>query len=346
MKVLGIETSCDDTCLALYDKESGLVFNKKFVQKKLTNLFGGVVPELAARIHIKQLIRFLKIFIKNNNISFKELSAIAYTGGPGLINCLLVGAHIAYGLGYVNNLPIIPVNHLEAHLLTPFLKRRNFNKKNIYPFLGLIISGGNTQLIAAHDLNNYQILGKNLDDPLGEVFDKISILLDLPSPGGESLAKLAKQGDKIYNFPKPITKDFNFSFSGLKTAVINFIKDNIFHIKKNFKIKANIAKSFESTVIELLSNKCRKAMLFTNFKKIIIAGGVSANVSLRNSFKIANNYIKGSKCIFSPISLCADNAAMIAYTGLMKLIYNKTYKISFLNCIKVDPHWSINNNIL
>lgn len=337
MKVLGIETSCDDTGIAIYDDFRGIIANKTYKQNKIHNLYGGIVPELASRAHMKNIIPLIKEVFKIAKISYYEIDCIAYTAGPGLIGSLLIGATLSKSLGFSWNIPIQEVNHIEGHLLTPMLENKNIS----FPFTALLISGKHTQIIKAVNLGNYEILGSSLDDAVGESLDKIAKLLGLGYPGGKKISELAKKNIyKNMNFPKPMiknNKNLNFSFSGLKTFVFNKIKKlNI----NDYKIKANIAYSFEKAIIDTLIIKTQRALEVTKHKNLIISGGVSANKKLR--FKFKEVFKKKKINIFYPsYDLCTDNGAMIAYVGMLNFKKNKSFKFDLK--INVKPKWLISD---
>ncbi|XBC37720.1 MAG: tRNA (adenosine(37)-N6)-threonylcarbamoyltransferase complex transferase subunit TsaD [Buchnera aphidicola (Meitanaphis elongallis)] len=331
MRILGIETSCDDTGIAIYDDTIGIIFNKLYDQSYLHNYYGGVVPELASRKHLEVLAVLIKNTLKEFNIDKRSINAIAYTAGPGLIGSLLVGAALATALAYSLNIPTILVNHMEGHLLTPML---GCNAPK-FPFVGLLVSGGHTQLIHAHSIGKYELLGESLDDAAGEAFDKVAKLLGLNYPGGPSLSKLAESGVLNYfNFPRPMINraNLNFSFSGLKTYVSNMIKKE----KIDFQTKANIAKEFENAVTDVLVSKSKKALEQLGYTTLVVSGGVSINVVLRSKLNcMAKNY---KKEIFFPKSeLCTDNGAMIAYVGMLRFKRFSSFDLKII----VYPKWSI-----
>ncbi|CAL4318467.1 tRNA (adenosine(37)-N6)-threonylcarbamoyltransferase complex transferase subunit TsaD [Buchnera aphidicola] len=331
MKVLGIETSCDDTGIAVYDVSRGLLINELYSQRKVHAHYGGIVPELASRVHAKKITILIDKVCKKINIS-NEIDLIAYTAGPGLVGSLLVGATFACSLGFSLNIPVLPVNHMEAHLLSPMLNYKSIK----FPFIALLVSGKHTQIIAAHHLGKYEILGQSLDDAAGEAFDKVSKMLGLKYPTGRILSDLAARGikDNLY-FPRPMLNhsNLNFSFSGLKTFTFNTIKNSILNMQK----KANIAKAFEDAVIDILLIKTKKALQKTGWKRLVIAGGVSANNVLRKRSKIMMNKFFNGKVFYSKLKLCTDNAAMIAYLGSLR---HKDVNSSLVE-IFVDPKWSI-----
>ncbi|QCI23628.1 tRNA (adenosine(37)-N6)-threonylcarbamoyltransferase complex transferase subunit TsaD [Buchnera aphidicola (Macrosiphoniella sanborni)] len=333
MKILGIETSCDDTGIAIYDSNKGLLINEILNQKKMNNIYGGIVPELASREHMKSIILLLKKVFKKYNIS-KEINLIAYTAGPGLVGSLLVGATFACSLGLSLNIPVLPVHHMEAHLLSPMLNCKSIQ----FPFIGLLVSGKHTEIIAAYKLGKYEILGNCLDDAVGEAFDKTAKLLGLKYPGGPELSNLARQGIKNkLCFPRPMIyhSSLNFSFSGLKTFSAEVIKK----CNKSIQEKANIARAFEDAVIETLLIKTKKALKKKKWNRLIIAGGVSSNLRLRyEAKKMIKKHFNGT-VFFSDLQYCTDNAAMIAYLGFMRA---KEANISPLE-ILVKPKWSMND---
>jgi len=333
MKILGIETSCDDTGIAIYDSEKGLLENEVYNQKKLHNIYGGIVPELASREHMKAMIFLLKKFFKNKNIS-EYIDLIAYTAGPGLVGSLLVGATFACSLGLSLNIPVLPVHHMEAHLLSPMLNFKSIE----FPFIALLVSGKHTQIIAAYRLGEYEILGNCLDDAVGEAFDKTAKLLGLKYPGGSELSKLACKGIKDYfYFPRPMIhhSSLNFSFSGLKT----FAAQTINKCNQSTQEKANIARAFEDAVIDILLIKTKKALIKKKWKRLVIAGGVSANYYLRKkSKKMVEKYFNGT-VFYSNLEFCTDNGAMIAYLGLLRHKEARNPQLEIL----VKPKWSISD---
>ncbi|QIE01818.1 tRNA (adenosine(37)-N6)-threonylcarbamoyltransferase complex transferase subunit TsaD [Buchnera aphidicola] len=333
MKILGIETSCDDTGIAVYDSQQGLLMNETYHQKKINNIYGGIIPELASRKHIQKIILILsKIFQKYNFA--KEIDLIAYTAGPGLVGSLLVGATFACTLGLSLNIPILPVNHMEAHLLSPMLNYKSIK----FPFIGLLVSGKHTEIIAAYKFGEYEILGKCLDDAVGEAFDKTAKLLGLQYPGGPELSNLARQGiKKTFFFPRPMIhhSSLNFSFSGLKTFVAKTIKRS----NQSIQEKANIARAFEDAVIDVLLIKTKKALKMKKWNRLIIAGGVSANTCLRKkSQDMMRKYFNG-KVFYADLEYCTDNGAMIAQIGYMRSKEANNSQLEIL----VKPKWSIND---
>jgi len=331
MLVLGIETSCDDTAVALYDVQAGLLAHHIYSQVALHNEFGGVVPELASRDHSRKLVPLLRYVLRSTDKQFHDLQGIAYTTGPGLIGALHAGAASGRSLAYALNIPAVGVHHMEGHLLAPMLE----DTKPSFPFLALLVSGGHTLLVIVKGIGDYQILGESIDDAVGEAFDKTAKLLGLGYPGGAALAKLAERGksDK-YRFPRPMTNrpGLDFSFSGLKTFALN-----TWHASaKDEQAKADIACAFETAVVDTLLIKCRRALQQTGLKTLVIAGGVSANKKLRQ--QLARFMQQQNGRIFYPRhEFCTDNAAMIAYAGLRRLQAGQRDDL----IIKVRPRWSL-----
>ena len=333
MLVLGIESSCDETGIALYDSEKGLLGHILHSQIKLHSPYGGVVPELASRDHIKYIIPLINQLLEDNSLSIDLIDSIAYTAGPGLSGALLVGSSLAEALAYSLNIPSIPVHHLEGHLLAPMLE----DDKPSFPFLALLVSGGHTQLIDVKGIGNYTILGDTLDDAAGEAFDKTAKLLGLGYPGGAALSKLADRGIPKFELPRPLlnTHDLNFSFSGLKTAVLTLVKKQI---NLSDTVKANIAFAFQESITDVLVKKSIKALKITNYKNIIVSGGVGANKRLREKL-ILHSKNENFKTYFPKLEFCTDNGAMIALAGALRfhLSAKNNYKFS------VQPRWKLSD---
>jgi N6-L-threonylcarbamoyladenine synthase len=335
MKVLGIESSCDETGIAIYCQEQGLVANALYSQIAQHQIYGGVVPELASRDHIRKLIPLLKQALQEANLTLSDIDGIAYTAGPGLIGALLVGASFAKSLAFSTQKPAIAVHHLEAHLLVAQME----SPKIQFPFLALLVSGGHTQLIWAKQLGEYELLGETIDDAAGEAFDKTAKIMGLPYPGGKALSELATieafQQSNLKPFPRPLLdrQNFDFSFSGLKTHCLYAWEKST----KDILSKQAIAYAFQTAVIETLVEKCRRAVLHTGASQLIVAGGVAANKYLREHIK---EKIKPETCeIFFPSQqFCTDNGAMIAYTGLQ---YLKAQKLDSDIAIRVHPRWPL-----
>ena len=312
MITLGIETSCDETAVAIFDSDKGLIGESVFSQIDLHSEYGGVIPELASRDHCKKIIQIYKRALGAINPS--EIDYVAYTAGPGLLGALLIGENFAQGLALSLNKPLIPVNHLEAHLMAPFLDE----EKVEFPFLTLLVSGGHSLIIDVQGLNQYEILGQSRDDAVGEAFDKVAKLIGLGYPGGPEIERVAQGGDPMaFNFPQPMlnSSDYDFSFSGLKTAVLYAVQD-IGEI--NSQTQADIAASFQHAATEVLIKKITKALENTGRESIVLAGGVAANKVLRNKISLLKSKLNVD-VLYPPLSHCTDNAAMIAYLGSMKV---------------------------
>jgi N6-L-threonylcarbamoyladenine synthase len=341
MIVLGIESSCDETGIALYDTERGLLSHALHSQIAMHQEYGGVVPELASRDHVRRALPLLSEALDKAQIDKTAIDAIAYTQGPGLAGALLVGASVACGLGLALDKPIIGIHHLEGHLLSPLLA----SQPPEFPFIALLVSGGHTQLMRVDGVGRYELLGETLDDAAGEAFDKSAKLLGLDYPGGPAISKLATEGDPaIHQFPRPMlhSKDLNFSFSGLKTAVLTAVKK--YPSALNANDKANVARGFVDAIIDVLVAKCLTAMKQTGLKRLVIAGGVGANQQLRSALNAAANSSNPKKrfqVYYPELEFCTDNGAMIAFAGAMRLKNNPdlaTKNYSF----NVRPRWPLN----
>ena len=311
MLVLGIETSCDETGVALYDAQRGLLGECIYSQIKLHRQYGGVVPELSSRDHIRKLIPLVDQLLNQAAVTLQQLDGIAYTYGPGLIGSLMVGASSAKSLGFALGIPTIGVHHMEGHLMAVMLD----DPQPAYPFVALLVSGGHTQLYEVKGFGDYILLGESVDDAAGEAFDKTAKLLGLPYPGGPEISALATQGDpQRFTFSRPMVNrpGLDFSFSGLKTQAVTHYKK--FSDEPN--IKANIARAFEDAVVDTLRIKCRRALEQTNLQRLVMVGGVSANHKLRHTLMQDDGIAE----VFYPASrFCTDNGAMIAYTGYLHL---------------------------
>lgn len=331
MRVLGIETSCDETGIAVYDDETGLLANQLYSQVKLHADYGGVVPELASRDHVRKTVPLIQAALKEANLRPEDIDGVAYTAGPGLVGALLVGATIGRALAFAWNVPAVPVHHMEGHLLAPMLE----DNAPEFPFVALLVSGGHTQLISVTGIGEYQLLGESVDDAAGEAFDKTAKLLGLDYPGGPMLSRMAQQGNSTrFTFPRPMTDrpGLDFSFSGLKTFAANTIRAN----DNDDQTRADIARAFEDAVVDTLAIKCKRALEQTGFKRLVIAGGVSANTTLRT--KLAEMMQKrGGEVFYARPEFCTDNGAMIAYAGLIRL---KTGVDSEL-VVSVRPRWPL-----
>jgi N6-L-threonylcarbamoyladenine synthase len=313
MLVLGIETSCDETAVALYDGEKGLVANRVFSQVELHRRHGGVVPELASRDHIERLLPMVEAAIAEAGIAPQAIDGIAYTAGPGLIGALLVGACLARALGYARGVPVIGVHHLEGHLLAPALEPGAPD----FPFVALQVSGGHTLLVEVRGVGQYRILGETQDDAAGEAFDKTAKLLGLGYPGGPALAALAEQGRAgVFEFPRPMLDrpGLDFSFSGLKTAVVVAVRGR----ELDDAARADVARGFEDAIVDTLVTKSLRALRATGLDALVVAGGVGANRRLRGTLtrKVAD---AGGRAFFPRPEFCTDNAAMIALAGHHRL---------------------------
>lgn len=319
MKVLGIETSCDETAVAIYDSENGLLAHQLYSQIAMHGVYGGVVPELASRDHVHKALPLIQQVLDQASLTAADIDGIAYTAGPGLIGALLVGAAVANGLAMAWRVPIIGVHHMEGHLLAPLLEE----PAPQFPFIALLVSGGHTQLMRVDGIGQYELLGESLDDAAGEAFDKTAKMMGLPYPGGPHLAELAKRGEETrFTFPRPMTDrpGLDFSFSGLKTFTLNTLHS---HQDEQGQVdeqtKADIACAFQAAVVDTLLIKCKRALQETSLNRLVIAGGVSANIRLRE--KLAHMVKKINGQVFYPRhEFCTDNGAMIAFAGCQRLM--------------------------
>jgi N6-L-threonylcarbamoyladenine synthase len=317
MKILGIETSCDDTGVAIYDSERHVIYHEVYSQTDMHNHYGGVVPELASRDHIQRIIPLLKSVLQKAALNIHQIDGIAYTAGPGLIGALLVGASFARSLAWSLNIPVVSIHHMEGHLLAPLLE----DSSPSFPFLALLVSGGHTQLVHVGKIGEYQILGDTLDDAVGEAFDKTAKLLGLGYPGGAALSRLAEKGDSTrFHFSRPMTgrPGLDFSFSGLKTQVLSAVRKISPDNNLDEQTKANIAASFQEAVIDTLIIKCRRALEKTGLNQLVVAGGVSANTLLQHKLQILLKE-KSGKVYFPRLEFSTDNGAMIAFAGYHRL---------------------------
>lgn len=344
--ILAIETSCDETAVAIYSKSKGLLAHKVYSQIELHRKHGGVVPELASRDHIRKIMPLISETLLEAKITLQDLDGIAYTQGPGLIGALLVGATVAKTLAFSLNIPTIGVHHMEGHLLAPFLDE-NLKNELKFPFLALLVSGGHTLLIKVSDLGKYEILGQSIDDAAGEAFDKTAKIMGLPYPGGPQIEKIALNAiEKKYEFPRPLMKNLkqnnlNFSFSGLKTFALNTFEKINFNLNSGELInleqeKAEVAFAFQTAVTDVFIKKCKQASISTGISKLIIAGGVSANKYLRTKFDELDTTI-GLKTYYPKFEFCTDNAAMIAYAGMQRFLRGETSSLN--NSVK--PKWPL-----
>ena len=329
MKTLGIETSCDETAIAVYDSNDGIIGESIYSQMKMHAEYGGVVPELASRDHCLKIVNVLEDALGNNSID--SIDQIAYTSGPGLLGALLIGESFAQGLSTALNIPLIPINHLEGHLMSPMMEFPEIKM----PFICLLVSGGHSMIVDVIEKGNYKIIGQSQDDAVGEAFDKVAKLLDLPYPGGPHIEKLALEGNpNSYDFPRPMihSDNLDISLSGLKTSVLYTLQKikNLNHNKK-----ADIAASFQKAVTDLLVAKIIKAIEETKRKEVIIAGGVAANKFIRSEFKKLEDLL-GIKVYYPDLKYCGDNAAMIAFVGSMM-----SQKKKENNTSKVRARWPL-----
>ncbi|MGR5065343.1 tRNA (adenosine(37)-N6)-threonylcarbamoyltransferase complex transferase subunit TsaD [Photobacterium sp. DNB22_13_2] len=331
MRILGIETSCDETGVAIFDDEKGLLAHELYSQVKLHADYGGVVPELASRDHVKKTIPLIKEALNNAGLTPADLDGVAYTAGPGLVGALLVGATIGRSLAYAWDLPAVAVHHMEGHLLAPMLE----DNPPQFPFVALLVSGGHTMMVEVKGIGEYQILGESIDDAAGEAFDKTAKLMGLDYPGGPLLSRLADKGTAgRFKFPRPMTDrpGLDFSFSGLKTFAANTIRAN----DDDDQTRADIAYAFQEAVVDTLAIKCKRALKQTGFKRLVIAGGVSANKHLREQLEVMMTKM-GGEVFYPRTEFCTDNGAMIAFAGMQRLKNQETMDLG----VKAFPRWPI-----
>ena len=310
MKTLGIETSCDETAIAIYDSKKGIIGESIYSQIDMHAKYGGVVPELASRDHCVKIVDVLKDAL--GDLSIKKIDQIAYTSGPGLLGALLIGESFAQGLSTALDVPLIPINHLEGHLMSPMMEFPEIKM----PFICLLVSGGHSMIVDVKDKGQYEIIGQSQDDAVGEAFDKVAKLLDLPYPGGPYIERLALEGrSDAFDFPRPMinSDDLNMSLSGLKTSVLYTVQ-KISNMTQ--EIKSDIAASFQQAISDVLVAKIKKSIETTGRKEVIIAGGVAANKFLRSDFKKLEES-HNIKVYYPDLKYCGDNAAMIAFVGSM-----------------------------
>lgn len=348
--VLGIESSCDETGVAIYDLERGLIANQLHTQMAMHAEYGGVVPELASRDHIRRLVPLTQACLQEANVAYQDIDAIAFTQGPGLGGALLAGSAYANALALALDKPVIPVHHLEGHLLSPLLAE----EKPAFPFVALLVSGGHTQIMAVRAVGDYTLLGESVDDAAGEAFDKTAKLLGLPYPGGAKLSELAKLGRAdAFVFPRPMlhSADLQMSFSGLKTSVLTTVEkvrqENNGQIPD--AIRHDICRAFQDAVVDVLTAKVKKALMETGFRRLVVAGGVGANWKLRETFQqltvpcVEQGHKKTVSMekvavFFPPLSLCTDNGAMIAFAGAMRLEQQQA-----AGAFNVKPRWPLSD---
>jgi N6-L-threonylcarbamoyladenine synthase len=331
MRVLGIETSCDETGVALYDGETGLLAHTLYSQVELHARYGGVVPELASRDHVRKLLPLIENVLDEAGVDRDRINGVAYTAGPGLVGALLVGAMTGRGLAWAWGVPAIAVHHMEGHLLAPMLEPDPPG----FPFLALLVSGGHSMLVEVGGVGRYRLLGDSIDDAVGEAFDKTAKLLGLPYPGGPVLAELARRGDPSrFTFPRPMTDrpGLDFSFSGLKTFALNTWRE----CAQTDEDRADIARAFEDAVVDTLAIKCRRAVAQTGIHSLVVAGGVGANFSLRERLAVLMAS-EGGQVHYPRPAFCTDNGAMIAYAGYRRLLAGQAEPLS----VKAQPRWSL-----
>ncbi len=349
MKVLGIESSCDETGVAIYDTTEGIILaDQLYSQVALHAEYGGVVPELASRDHIRKTVPLIREAMAEANLQLSELDGIAYTSGPGLIGALMVGASVGRSLAWGLKIPAIGVHHMEGHLLAPMLEE----PAPKFPFIALLVSGGHTMLVEVKAIGNYRILGESLDDAVGEAFDKTAKMLELGYPGGPILAELAGKGEQgAYDFPRPMVRQggLDFSYSGLKTFALTTWKKEQEKIEKQYankesqentesraeatlQVKANIAHAFQEAVVDTLYIKCKRALKATGINRVVVAGGVGANKRLREKLGKLN-----AEVFFPRLKFCTDNGAMIAYAGAIRLQAGEQEEA----IISPKPRWSL-----
>ncbi|MBK0395086.1 MULTISPECIES: tRNA (adenosine(37)-N6)-threonylcarbamoyltransferase complex transferase subunit TsaD [Kingella] len=351
MLILGIESSCDETGIALYDTDRGLIANQLHTQMAMHAEYGGVVPELASRDHIRRLVPLTQAALGEAHADYADIDAIAYTQGPGLGGALLAGAAYANGLALALGKPVLPVHHLEGHLLSPLLAE----DKPAFPFVALLVSGGHTQFMAVRGFGDYELLGETVDDAVGEAFDKTGKLLGLRYPAGAELSQLAKLGQpEKFHFPRPMlhSKDLQMSFSGLKTAILTAVEKTRAELglpddaPLPEATRSDICRSFQDAVVDVLVAKAQQALLQTGFRRLVVAGGVGANWKLREtlgSLKIQTTPKAAPEAVqtyFPPLAFCTDNGAMIAFAGAMRLQHG-IQAAQAAGAFDVKPRWAL-----
>ncbi len=337
MRVLGLETSCDETGIAVYDSEQGLLAHRIYSQIAVHAEYGGVVPELASRDHIRKAVPLIKEVLADAELTLADLDGVAFTRGPGLVGALLVGACLGRSLAWALDIPAIGVHHMEGHLLAPMLEA----DAPEFPFIALLVSGGHTQLVQVDGIGRYTLLGESIDDAAGEAFDKAAKMMGLPYPGGPHLARLAEQGDaQRFRFPRPMTDrpGLDFSFSGLKTAtrttILACANDGVLAEQD----QADIAACFQQAVVDTLVIKCKRALQQTGLTRLIIAGGVGANSELRSKLRAAVEGL-GGQVFYPRPELCTDNGAMIAYAGTQRLLAGECEPLA----VAAVPRWPMDS---
>ena len=324
--VLGLESSCDETAVAVYERDRGLLAHAVFSQVALHDAYGGVVPELASRDHIRKWVPLMDECVRSADLALSDVDAVAYTAGPGLAGALMVGAVAAQSLAFALDRPAIAINHLEGHVLAPFLE----TPAPEFPYLCLLVSGGHSLIVAVHGAGEYEVLGKSVDDAVGEAFDKTAKLLGLGYPGGAALAELAERGDpRAYAFPRPMTDrpGLQMSFSGLKTAAL-------LATRADADRRADIAASFQAAAVDTLVIKVKRALAQTGMQRLVVAGGVGANANLRAALKTL-----GAACFYPRPAFCTDNAAMIALAGCLRFAAGERDA----QAQSVSPRWPLDS---
>jgi len=342
MIIIGFESSCDETGVALACTEKGLLAHALHSQIAMHREYGGVVPELASRDHIRRILPLTRQVLEQAGLDLDDIDAVAYTAGPGLAGALLVGASVAQSFAWSRRLPAIPIHHLEGHLLSPLLSE----PRPEFPFVALLVSGGHTQLMRVDAVGAYELLGETLDDAAGEAFDKTAKLMGLGYPGGPALSKLAEQGDATaFDLPRPMLRsgDLDFSFSGLKTAVLTRLKA----MEKasgtlSAQQQADLAAATEAAIVDVLARKAIKAMKQTGLKRLVVAGGVGANRHLRAQLRQAMERLNG-QVYFPPLDLCTDNGAMIAYAGALRIQAGLARLDDASHAFTVKPRWDLSD---
>lgn len=332
MKILGIETSCDETGVAIYDSEKGLVANQLYSQIAVHADYGGVVPELASRDHIRKTLPLIQDALNEAGLCAQDIDGIAYTAGPGLVGALLVGSTIARSLAYAWNVPALGVHHMEGHLLAPMLEEN----PPPFPFIALLVSGGHTQLVKVEAIGKYELLGESIDDAAGEAFDKTGKLLGLDYPAGVAVSQLAEKGTpNRFVFPRPMTDrpGLDFSFSGLKTFAANTINAQG---ELDEQTRCDIAHAFQQAVVETIIIKCKRALQQTGYQRLVMAGGVSANKQLRQELATFMQEF-GGEVFYPRPQFCTDNGAMIAYAGFVRLKNGERSDLA----VSVKPRWNM-----
>ena len=332
MRVIGIETSCDETGIAIYDGQRGLLAHVLHSQVALHAEYGGVVPELASRDHVRKVLPLLRQVMAEADTRAADIQGVAYTAGPGLVGALLVGAAIGRSLAWAWGVPAVAIHHMEGHLLAPLLEENPPD----FPFVALLVSGGHTQLVRVDGVGRYHILGESMDDAAGEAFDKTAKLLGLGYPGGPALARLAASGNpQRFHYPRPMTNrpGLDFSFSGLKTQAVNSVKQH-----QDDQSRADIAYAFQEAVVDTLAIKCQRALRETGLQRLVVSGGVSANTLLRERLRDMTHEL-GAQVYYPRLEFCTDNGAMIAYAGYQRLRAGQAEPLAFF----AVPRWSMND---